>query len=406
MPTPNMGLVLPVVSSTPGPLYASENNQAFSVIDAHDHSPGSGVPIPSVGISLNADLPFNGNNATLLRSTRYVDQVAPISLGTDLGCLYISGGNLYYNNGIGQQIQITAGAALNATSIGGIGGDYSTSTASVFYTSISQTFTFWSDANTTANIDGGPLTIRNNTANSFGVTISADPSISGNYGLTLPQALPGAIKIMTLDAAGNIAAVYDVDNSTIVVATNVIKVPAQGITNVQIANNTILPGNLDPSVTTFINPPGIIQMWGGVSAPAGWLLCDGTAVSRTTYSALYSAVGDAFGNGDTTTTFNIPDMRGRFPRGVDSGAGRDPDTASRTAMNSGGNTADNVGSVQTDQFGAHGHNYVQSNGINGGANIGLTGPVDGGFFTTQATQFAGGNETRPINAYVNFIIKF
>lgn len=63
-------------------------------------------------------------------------------------------------------------------------------------------------------------------------------------------------------------------------------------------------------------PVGAIQMLGGGATPAGWLLCNGAAVSRTTYAALFAQIGTAHGAGDGTTTFNVPDMRGRYPRGV------------------------------------------------------------------------------------------
>lgn len=59
----------------------------------------------------------------------------------------------------------------------------------------------------------------------------------------------------------------------------------------------------------FLTPTGFIQ-WGAVAAaPTGWLLCDGSAVSRTTYSGLFSAIGTTFGTGDGSTTFNVPDLR-------------------------------------------------------------------------------------------------
>ena len=63
-------------------------------------------------------------------------------------------------------------------------------------------------------------------------------------------------------------------------------------------------------------------MWGGAlaSPPSGWLVCDGSAVSRTTYSALYAIVGDAFGNGNGSTTFNLPNFTNRFPYGANEGA--------------------------------------------------------------------------------------
>lgn len=232
--TPYMSLVLPTPTVTLGPLYAFENNQAFTVLDAHNHTAGNGQQIPSAGISIDADLSFNSKNATLLRSTRYDDQIAPLALAADVRSIYVVGGNLYYNNGIGQPIQITAGAALNATSIGGIGGDYATSTASVFYTSVNSTFTFWSNTNTTASMDSGPITIRNNVASSFGTTIKAYPTLSADYNLTLPAALPGSTKFLTVDSAGNIGDVYDVDNSTIEVASNVIQLKDGGITDVKI----------------------------------------------------------------------------------------------------------------------------------------------------------------------------
>lgn len=85
---------------------------------------------------------------------------------------------------------------------------------------------------------------------------------------------------------------------------------------------------------------------GNDPAPQGWLLCDGSAVSRTTYACLYSVLGDIHGSGDGTSTFNLPDYRGRFQRGVDDGSGRDPDAGSRTPANPGGLSGDRVGSVQ------------------------------------------------------------
>jgi len=72
----------------------------------------------------------------------------------------------------------------------------------------------------------------------------------------------------------------------------------------------------DPAPLPAGVPVGAITAHGGATAPDGWLLCDGTAVSRTTFAALFAVVGVAFGAGDGTTTFNVPDLRGRFPLGV------------------------------------------------------------------------------------------
>ena len=59
-------------------------------------------------------------------------------------------------------------------------------------------------------------------------------------------------------------------------------------------------------------PAGVVQSYAGLSAPSGYLMCDGAAVSRTTYSALFSVIGVTYGAGDGSTTFNLPDLRQRF----------------------------------------------------------------------------------------------
>ena len=78
-------------------------------------------------------------------------------------------------------------------------------------------------------------------------------------------------------------------------------------------------------------------------APTGWLKADGSAVSRTTYSALYAVIGTAFGSGDGSTTFNLPDLRAEFIRGLDSGRGVDSGRV--------------LGSVQTSSVGSHTHDF-------------------------------------------------
>jgi microcystin-dependent protein len=103
-------------------------------------------------------------------------------------------------------------------------------------------------------------------------------------------------------------------------------------------------------------PVGTIIPYAGATIPSGWLACDGGTVSRTTYADLFAAIGVTWGSGDGSTTFHLPDLRGRFLRGVNSGSGRDPDAASRTAANTGGNTGDNVGSIQGHAIPDHGHN--------------------------------------------------
>jgi microcystin-dependent protein len=156
---------------------------------------------------------------------------------------------------------------------------------------------------------------------------------------------------------------------------------------------------------------GTIVAFAGATAPSGWLLCNGAAVSRTTYTALFAAIGISHGQGDGITTFNLPDYQGRFLRGVDNGAGRDPDAASRSAMNAGGNTGGAVGSVQGHELASHHHSFITDEDSCVSCSGSVADPIDRAGFPTGSvggrdTSNVGGNETRPVNAYVNWIIKY
>lgn len=171
-----------------------------------------------------------------------------------------------------------------------------------------------------------------------------------------------------------------------------------------LVTGTVDLNKLVTAVREALCPPGTIVAYGGTTAPAGWLLCHGQSVSRTGYASLFTAISTRFG-APSGSTFNVPDFRGRFLRGFDGGAGRDPDRFARTAMNSGGATQDNVGSVQTDALKAHDHttNLAYTTADTGGGRPATT--FSSGD-PSRVTGTAGGNETRPINANVNYIIKY
>jgi phage-related tail fiber protein len=94
----------------------------------------------------------------------------------------------------------------------------------------------------------------------------------------------------------------------------------------------VISGNFSIPVESLSNAPnpivaGTIAYLGMNSAPSGWLKANGAAVSRTTYAALFTAIGTTYGVGDGSTTFNLPDLRGEFPRGWDDGRGVDSSRA-------------------------------------------------------------------------------
>ncbi len=165
-------------------------------------------------------------------------------------------------------------------------------------------------------------------------------------------------------------------------------------------------------------PIGAVLAWAGSPAtvPAGWLPCDGAEYSAALYPELAAAIGSAHG-GDGATSFNVPDLRGRFLRGVDEGTGRDPDAMARVQPQDGsGNAGDGVGSVQLDQVVAHAHgtaiNFpgnMPGGGAFGTGTHGMFGDVMFGSSTgnvhAQNSSMEGGAETRPVNVYVHFIIR-
>jgi phage-related tail fiber protein len=159
-----------------------------------------------------------------------------------------------------------------------------------------------------------------------------------------------------------------------------------------------------PEELAAVIPAGTVFTWASELAPAGFIPCEGAAVSRASYAALFAAIGIQYGNGDGATTFNLPDYRGQFLRGWDHGAGVDPDAATRTDRGdgTGGNV---VGSKQTDAFESHTHTAdtwdpSDSNHalFGGGTSIGQ-GP-------DASVNASGGNETRPKNINVLYIIKY
>lgn len=198
MATANLGMDLPTVSSTLGPAWATKLNAALELLDAHDHTSGKGARVPSAGLNIDADLPFNSKNATLLRTVRFASQSGALAVSTDLGCVYNVNGDLYWNNGSGTAVQITSGASVNAGS-GSIGGLPSGSASASF---ASATFTWRQATNQAALMDVGPLVIRDTAASALGITLQSPVGIAGAYSITLPSALPAAAGFLQMSTAG------------------------------------------------------------------------------------------------------------------------------------------------------------------------------------------------------------
>ncbi len=153
---------------------------------------------------------------------------------------------------------------------------------------------------------------------------------------------------------------------------------------------------------------GMVATFAMNTPPAGWLKANGQAVSRTTYAALFAAIGTTYGSGNGSTTFNVPDLRGEFLRGWDDARGIDSGRA--------------FGSAQTDAFQGHYHNLRTSTGLQvgydgggggGSGNLRADGSPTTPFGEAQEVLTDGTNgtprtasETRPRNIALLACIKF
>lgn len=159
------------------------------------------------------------------------------------------------------------------------------------------------------------------------------------------------------------------------------------------------------------NPTGEVKMWATNTAPTGYLECNGAAVSRTTYAALFSVIGTTWGVGDGSTTFNVPDLRGEFVRGWDHGKGTDSGRTFASAQSDAIKNHVHTGNTTATTASLGGVQSIDNAQTGGSAiRLGTGGSLPNVDF--PALPFTTGNntggstvETRPRNVALMFIIK-
>lgn len=263
----------------------------------------------------------------------------------------------------------------------------------------------------TSLVPGGSLQVFNAGSDAFGI-VAQDTSTS-----VVSSLGPGQTAVLTLLSGATANGTFSPS------------VPLNGLNNLSdVSSPSTSLNNLLPSQASaagqFLSSDGTNASWGSPqsvlsgtmviwstsTAPSGYLECDGSAISRTTYATLFGAIGTVWGSGDGTTTFNIPDMRGYFPRGWAHGgsidSGRTFATTQADAFDSHTHTA-----VVTDPGHLHAINALQ--GIGGGGQVVSDGdhnPVSvntnsASTGITVTNSSTGGTETRPVNVAIMFIIK-
>lgn len=224
-----MGFPVSTVGVSSGEDWETNLNAALAVIDAHDHSPGNGVQISPSGLNISSDLSFVGNNVFDLKSVIFEVQGSPLgNAGLYVGCLYVSGNELYYNDvSGGNQVQITLSGAVNATSSGISSGSATAAFSGGVLLVKSSSISY-------ANIAVQSVLLSNSGNLSNQLTLKA-PTLSGSYAVALP-AIPGSTSFLTIDTSGNMAST--VSTSLGIVGSN--------IANATIGNTKFISGTQIP----------------------------------------------------------------------------------------------------------------------------------------------------------------
>jgi microcystin-dependent protein len=253
---------------------------------------------------------------------------------------------------------------------------------------VSNSATTATSANTASTIVARDAS-RNFAAGTITATLAGNAT--GNAGTATILQNARAITLST-DATGsvsfngsaNVTIPVTIANNAITTA----KLADANVTTAKIADGAVTLSKLNSSV--ILVPTGAVMAFAMNSAPSGWLAANGSAVSRTTYAALFAAIGTTYGTGDGSTTFSLPDLRGYFVRGA--------------GTNGDGVAAGTFGAKQTDDFKSHTHEdnggYIANEyDYSPGEWPGLRRSLN---IVTGAT---GGTETRPRNIAMLYCIK-
>jgi hypothetical protein len=295
-----MGIIKPVPLSDSNLAGATEVNSALDTIDAHNHTSGRGLQVPSLGININAALPMNGFGLTSLGPAILASQgsggFTGLSSATKIG-LYAggSGGDLWYNDGSGVAIQITTGHNVNVSAAGaiqGLGAPAAAKYAAGIFTWQSNTA-----GPVPASMDHGDLILRRaGASNPNAITITTVNSLAANYTITLPGVVgSAALQVLaTLDNAGNTTWSTLVDNATLENTTSVIRVKDGGITYPKLATPTTVSADFS-SGSLSANTSGDV--------PGGTLGTNAFTVSSANRPVFVSLQGQPGATGKVTMGF-------------------------------------------------------------------------------------------------------
>ena len=288
MPTPYLGLTIPTVTVTPGPDYANDVNGDLNIIDGHDHSPSNGKQVPTSGLDINADLPMNGHALTALLYGGFSAQSGPL---TGVSRVYVSGVDLYFNDGNGVQIQLTASGAINVSSVGGFSGDYATTAGvTASYTAASKVFEFFQAASKDAKIKAGDYLLTDiSTTSGHAVTLKVPAGLAADYTITTPGSAPGSTLPVTMDASGVLATAQLVTAQLADASVTTAKIADANVTTAKIADANVTTAKINDGAVTRSKLAAVVVSTNNVVGP--YNTTSSSFVSTNLPSATLTTVG-------------------------------------------------------------------------------------------------------------------
>ena len=279
------------------------------------------------------------------------------------------------------------------------------------------------NSNSIVSVSNGDITLAPNGTGEINLT--ADSIVAGTSGTDVALTTNGAANL-TLNTnsgsnSGSIVIADGANNNIEITPNGTGSVVVDGISYPQADGNagefltTDGAGQLsfaDVSASAFSS--GMLMPYAGATAPTGWLLCYGQAISRTTYADLFATVGVTYGNGDGSTTFNLPDLRGRTIAGKDNMGGTSADRLTDQSGGLDGDVLGDTGGAETHtlveaELPSHTHeNQFNVGSINSNYASGITGIFTtgaGSGIDTRATGSGGAHNNVQPTIILTYIIK-
>lgn len=196
---PGLSGSIPVPLTTTGPEYAVDVGTILdAILDRWAQA------IQTADIDIDNTLDMNAYRLSNVSGTLYIDHSASVSGGSFPRMTYFRDGQFYVNDTAGNEIQITDAGGLNASLLGGIGGDYTTTSADVSYVNASGSYFFNSAPNTAAQIDVGDVKIKDTTS-VFGVILNAPSGMTSDYNVTFPVSASAGEQIVMMKSDGTLS---------------------------------------------------------------------------------------------------------------------------------------------------------------------------------------------------------